>query len=792
LVEKDVPIYFWNEVLPRNEVYINYEAPSARWSSFSVNPDFIRPDFKYIPGRTQLRKTSSYRNEEYERLSDNQKELLKRLTDFYLERQEDTPYTVAKGLELPSVRKRGQTNFVDFINPIKQIRTWGVNLLDEIKGVDEESDEALKATDGIEDPSSVSQYRRRLMLRYVSRMDTSIQSIDALSSIFMFGADSIRFRKLFEKSPYLYGIRDLLASSNVSESNAVKMIHNLYDKMLFGRGSRTIAKGGKSEIVERAFYKASDAAVSLSSELFTSYKLPLAVKNFVANFYNAAVQSGTYDINPMDITKGIGWASTKFFEIYMSSIQTGNESDFVKRLRFFGIYDESISEKGRHLNPTDLQVLNLYNPRKLLKFFREYLDIMTRTGTAIGLANKFTFLDNSGKDVTIFDAFDIIDGRFVPRTDLKTIDQNGNEIAATPEMIQNIKMLYVGKYHQVDALINGAQKSIDQGEIKRFAAGRILMMMKSWLTYQTVRRVGGKRVSYGGGFEYEGMYKAAAALALDFFGNLPLVMKNYNAWSAGVSKTRKKAALSALIDTSAILTLMGIIYMLSSGVYGNDPEDKKYKWALYSLAYLTDEIETLHPIAGPWSIYYARQLERNSQDNLLTYYGKKLFMGPYETIKGIWRQAELYGRADVDMFDTYTQRTKAGNIQTRTDIPINPALEGHSELTAYFLQVTGLATNINVFTDEPQYLFNTFSHYYPKFYIKDMLEDIENLNAEASEIEKRNEQLYLSLEQDINENREQSIRLLIEDNESKLEELYQEIDRLSEIKGDWEVDIDIE
>jgi hypothetical protein len=269
-------------------------------------------------------------------------------------------------------------------------------------------------------------------------------------------------------------------------------------------------------------------------------------------------------------------------------------------------------------------------------------------------------------------------------------------------------------------------------------------------------------------------------------------MKNYNAWSAGVSKTRKKAALSALIDTSAILTLMGIIYMLSSGVYGNDPEDKKYKWALYSLAYLTDEIETLHPIAGPWSIYYARQLERNSQDNLLTYYGKKLFMGPYETIKGIWRQAELYGRADVDMFDTYTQRTKAGNIQTRTDIPINPALEGHSELTAYFLQVTGLATNINVFTDEPQYLFNTFSHYYPKFYIKDMLEDIENLNAEASEIEKRNEQLYLSLEQDINENREQSIRLLIEDNESKLEELYQEIDRLSEIKGDWEVDIDIE
>jgi hypothetical protein len=784
VVEKDVPLYFWNEVLPRNEVYMNYEAPSSKWSSFSVNPEFVRSDFKYIPGRTQLRKSSAYRNEKYDRLSDKQKELLQRLTDIYLERQEDTPFTVAKGLELPSVRKRGQTNLVDFINPIKQIRTHGTNLFDEIRGVDEESDEALKGTNP-DETSSMAQYRRRLMLRYVSPMDSSIQSIDALTSIFMFGSDAIRFGKLFEKSPYLYGMSDLLANSNAG-ANTVKMVHNLYDKVLFGKGTKTLFSKGKAEIVERALYKASDSAVSLSSKLYTSYKIPLAIKNFAANLYNAAIQSGTYDINPLDITKGIGLALRKMDEIYMSSIQTGNESDFVKKLRFFGIYDEAMSEKGRALTPTDMQKLNLVG--KVLPFFREGLDITTRVGTAIALANKFTFLDNNGNDVTIFDAFDIQDGKFVPRTDLKIMDEKGEEVPVTSEMIENIRLRFVGKYHSIDALINGAQKGIDQGEIKRYALGRSLMMMKSWLTYQTIRRVGGKRISYGGAFEYEGMYYAASALALDFFRNLPLVIKNFNAWAATVSTARKKAALAALYDTVAIYTLQGLIFWLSSTIYGNDPEDKKYKYGLYLLATFTDEIETLHPIAGPWSMYYARELERNNKDNALTYYGKKWFMGPYETIKGMYRQMDLYGRADVDMFDPYVPRTAAGNVRTRKDIPINPALEGHSELTAYFLQVTGMATNINLLSDEPQYLYNSFTHYYPKYYINDMLEDIENLNADAREINKRNEELYMSLQRDISQEREETIRLLIEGNETKLEEIFAEREKLIDIKGDWGIE----
>lgn len=789
--EKDMPLYFWSEILPRNEVFIDYGAPSSRWNSFSINPEFVEEGYKYTPGRTLLRSSSSFRNPEYDNLDQEQKEYLAELTALYQERQEDIPYSVAKGLELPSVRKRTQTNVIDYINPIKRVKTWGTNLWDDVRGVDEEDDAFYKGS-----PKASNEAQRRLMLRYTSKMDTSIQSMDALTSIAMFGADSIRFSKIFEKSPFLYGLRDQLNdSTDFAGTNVLKMVNSLYDKHLFGHDLKMFSKkDGLVSTTERAIYKASDEALAFSNLVFIGTKLPSAFKNLLANLYNSFVQAGTYDISWGDLKRGLGVAVKHIDEIFIASIQTGNESEFVKKLRMFGIYDENVSEKARMLNPSDLQKLNLVNPFKLLTFVREFLDIETRVAAAHAIAQTFMFQDNNGNNVSIFDAYKEVNGIMTVRDDL-FIMKDETKIKATPEDIESIRREYIGRYHSVDALINGAQKNIDRGELMRYGLGKLLMFMKSWLTYQVIRRFGGKRISYGGGFVYEGMYRALADMGVNYFMNLPIAFKNWNGYMATskqFTKAQKKAALAGLLDTAGILTLMGIVWALSAISYGDDPEKNKLlRWLQYTLGYLLDEVETLHPV-GSYGYLYARQFERNSKDNAFVYFFRKNLLDPYNSVYDLYKGISLFTRPEVNITDDFIQRDQSGNVLNRKDVPVNPALatpltsifgETNSELYAQFLKVSGLASNIN-WIRNPEYTYSSFKHFYPKFYVKDIKEDVETLGAEIKDYKNRIKALRLQLKKETIAEREEAVRLLIKDEQTRLNEALEERKILKDLQDD--------
>lgn len=793
MVEQDIPLYFWNEVLPRNEVFINREAPSARWNSFEINSDFRNKDYKYIPGRIQLRKTSIFRNEAYNDISDTQKELLQELTDLYEEKQRLTPYSTALGLKLPSVRKREQTNLIDYANPVKRVVTWGTNFLDDVRGLDEEKEEDY----GTDKPST--SLNRRLLLRYTSRMNSSLQSIDALTSITMFGSDAIRFGKLFEKMPILYGIQDQLTKGPNADTNTTKMLNNLFETQLYGRGMKTMFKGkGFTAGTERLIYKASDESLKAASFMYLGLKAPNAIKNLAANLSNALVQSGTYDITMGDIVIGWGKAFKHIHEVFLSAIQTGDEAEFVKKLRFFGVYDENVAEKSRMLNPTDLQTLGLANPFKLLMFSREFLDITTRIAVSYALSKNYMFQDKFGNNVSIFDAYTFTDNKFKIKEGLAFVDKNGNRTEVTEKEVEEIRKKYVGKYTSIDGLINGAQKNIDKSELTRYGIGRLLMFMKSWFAYQGIRRYGRKRISYGGGFEYEGMHRALGSIMYNFFKNLPAIAINLNSFylrNKAIDTTKKKAALAGVIDTAWIGALMAAVISMSMSVYGDDPEDeelkKKKKWNyfwLYNTAYIVDELETLHPVAGSFSYIYGRQLERNTKDNAFVYGAKKLFLEPYRGVYDIYKTLVLFNSPEVNMTDPYVHRSREGYVVTRKDIPVNPALANpafgddyNSELYAKFLQVSGLAANIN-WLKNPDYMFSTFKHYYPKKYILDLKEDVEGINTDIKFYKRELKNLDEELKLNQDATREETIKLLIEDYEQRLDAALDEKNNLLDMQ----------
>lgn len=790
--EVDAPLYFWTEILPKNEAFIDYESPSSRWNTFSINPDFVDSDYNFIPGRTQLRKSSIYKNDSYNNLSSEEKEILSELTEYYQKHQKNIPYSVAKGLELPSVRKRSQEGVIDYINPIKRVTTWGKNLWDDVRGLDEEKDSTYSGS-----AKASSEMQRRLLIRYTSPMDASIQSMDAFTSISMFAADSIRFAKIYEKSPFLYGLRDQLNSGKDAASDAVQLVNNFFDKQLFGEEAKTYFKKGLAATTERSIYKLSGGALGLSNLVYIGTRLPSAVKNAIANSLNAAIQSGTYGIELADILKGMGEGATHIHELFMSSIQTGNESEFVKKLRMFGIFDEALADKARHIAPTDLQKLNLVNPLKLLLFAREFLDIETRIGVALALSKQFAFQDINGDTVTIFNAYKEVDGIMVPRTDLFLV--NGNKrIPVTPEILEAQHRAFIGKYHSVDALINGAQKNIDKNNLTRYGIGRLLMYMKSWFAYQLLRRFGGRRISYGGGFEYEGMYEALASMGISYFANLPIAFKNFNAYLAthkSFTNTQKKAAIAGLIDTGVLLTLIAVVWLWSGAIYGDDPEDKNGKFALYTISYVLDELETLHPI-GWANYYYAREVEQNSQHGPILYFFKKNLLDPYNSVIEIYRSMSLFSKPEVDLDDPYIQRDKAGNIVTRKDIPVNPGLstpitsmfgDNNSEMYAQFLKLSGLVSNIN-WIRNPEYTYNAFRHYYPKFYVQDLEEDKETIKSEVNYNQKRIKNLQSELKKADTEEKKEQIKLLLKETREELKTSIKQLNSLKNLEDDNVID----
>ena len=763
------PLYFWNEILPWdsiNEVvderYINRTTPSFRWNSYRVNdqvlnpqtgkPLFVNPDYKYIPGRVQLRPTSQYVNESYNNLDPTEREILAELTEMNQKSQQDLPASLRRGLVLPSVRKDKFTNFGLTLNPVEQLRLKYLDVRDNVLGVNEEDEDFLA---GVKTSSRV---HRKLYLKYSSNMDRGLKSRNVFASLSMFNHEAEKFKIALKNAPTLFGLEDILASKKIGKEEkgqyTVKMIENLYEKQLFGINTRDGKFG-------RLIGLLSDPLLSAGRKLSLNYNVPSAIKNFFSNLQNTLIQAGEFDLSPGDIFAGMGEGALHIKDLFLADRDTrvGRESDYVKMLDYFHVFPKEQNEKLRNIVNNPFREAKTYSPLSLLRFGRSFLEMETTIGIYEALLKKTFIKNTSGEQKTLKDAYEVVDG----------------EIRIKPEFdeaeVKAQESYFMKKLHSITAVVNGAYAKMDQGEYKRFALGRLAGYMRSWLAYQAIRRFGGRRISYGGGYEYEGFYRAVVEQSYKFLKALTQGKEGIQAYMLTLDRTSRRALRGALYDTLAIVTLMGIAYVLSGLVRGDSGDDED-NWgtyfALYNLVYLIDEIETLHPIASPASIYYGRVTDKNTQVNIVQYYTSKNVLLPYQASYDLLREGYSFATQETyNLFDEYVQRDKDGYISNRKDVPINPALKGHSNIVALFLEQSKLAGSMNYFLN-PEYRYRTFTHYNPKYYLQSTEEDLQETRKGMKQLKKAIKALSIEASQTDDVEYQTSLRRLIEQKQSEL------------------------
>ena len=728
------PLYFWNEVLPwdsTNEVidetYINRNTPSFRWSSYKVNdqvldpqtgkPLFVNPDYKYIPGRVQLRPSSQFVNDSYDKLDSTEKEILAELDAMNQETQEDLPSSLRRGLILPSVRKDKFTNLGKSLNPVEQLKLTAADVRDRVLGENEEVEDGLKGE------KTSSRVHRRLYLKYSSRMDVDKKSKNVFASLAMFNHEAERFKEALKNSPTLFGLEDVLTSQNVSRDsksyNTVKMIQDLYEKQLYGITSRDGKIGTTIALL-------TDPLLNVGRKLSLNYNFPSSIKNFLGNLHNVLIQADEFDLSVSDIFAGMGEGAIHIKDLFLADRDTrvGRESDYVKLLDYFHVFPKQRNEQLRNIVNNPLRETASYSPLSLLRFGRTFFEMEATIGVYEALMKKQIIKNNLGQQKTLKDVYEVVNG----------------EVRIKPEFdeteVKALESYFIKKLHSVTALMQGAYSKIDQSEFRRFALGRLFGYMRTWLAYQTIRRFGGRRISYGGGYEYDGFYRAVIRESANFLKALTLGREGIQAYMLTLDRPTRKALKGALYDTLAIVTLMTIAYALSSLIKndGDDPDNKFTYFTLYNLAYLIDELETLHPVAGPASIWYGRVSEKNTQVNILQYYFSKNVLLPFRSSYDLLREAQVFAtESTYNLFDEYVPRNKEGEIIKRKGIPTNPMLVGHSNIIAQFLKQSKLASSAN-YLFNPEYQYRTWTHYNPKAFLQSTKEDLEDVRGSVKQL----------------------------------------------------------
>jgi hypothetical protein len=721
------PLHHWRQLNPTDTDYILKEEPTFRWRERVVNEKYIKngkdgkEDFKFIPGRTQLRKSSVFRNDDYKNLTDKEEELLGRIHSVYQSAQQFLPKHVKPGLVLPSIQVKNYTSVKEALNPINIIpRT--VNLTDSLLGKNDENEDQMTGS-----------ATNRMYMKYTRRMPAEQKSKNLLASLAMFAYEAEKFKTLYAKLPYFHAIEETLKDNRMN-TKVQKMVANLFEVQLYGQNNKTLSNS-KAEKIASAV---SDDFLSLSAKLALSYRVPSAVKNWLAAVISTTTQANLYDLSVKDILAGMAEGGSHIHHMYMASVQVGVENDYIKKLRYFDILpDEAGDTHGKNVALSEGgKFLKVFPGLKSLSFIRSFLENDVRIGVFHAMAKKFTYT-HEGEEIAFMDLYEIRDNAVQVK---EKYDK---------DLVNQIESKVVGATKHANSLINGAYHKLDSPQLRRYWYGRFFMYMRMWFTYQSLRRfTSGRRIDYGSGREWEGIYTAVASEFANFFGNFSYNVANLNAYWETVPKVRRQSMLSAVKDTLVIATLMAVSYGIGAALYGDDDdeeEDGKY-FMLYNLTYLLDEVETLHPVAGPWSMWYGRVQERTDK-SAIEYYMTKNFELPYKSLADIYREIKLLSGSDVDLLDDYIQRSKSGNLLNPKKTPHNPALTGHAEITAYLLRMTGIAADINYFSKN-EYQYRSYAHYNPKWYVPSKEEDLEtvtqDINSLKNQIKTLKEQIHLT------------------------------------------------
>jgi hypothetical protein len=766
------PLFFWATSEPKDKSLISFTEPSFRWSTPQINPAFLnKSSSSRSSKRVALRKSNPvYKSAEYQKLSTTQKEILEEITQIYSTVQKGLPKNLKRGLELPAVEKEGlEFSGKKFGTVGAQIKGYAGSIWDDMTFQKEDD----KDTD--EEGSVLNKANRRLYLRYskpITKDNVDKISVNFLNTITRYGTDVIRFKEAYEQLPYIYGIQDLV-DTKLGKTNVGKMVNNLLERHLNGKTTKTLFNNNVGKAAEWAIAK----GLSTSASMALSLSLPSSLKNFGAGSLNLATQLKTYGIELKDVHEAMLKNTNHIGDFFKSHVEDGIDSLYMQKVRYFNILTENhLNDAGRNLFVSKTKKF-LAQGSTAFTFVRKFGEFEMRSAAAEALSKNFLVEQDNGTFLPIMDCYDFIDGVITPKSTIKDLDN-----------FPAVEQMFRGRLNSMNSLIHGAYSHMDRGEYTRYTFGRLLGYMKGWVTYQTLRRFGNRRIDYRGGTQYQGFYRTVWQAAGLLLGNRSMG----GTWNL-LSTQEKNEVISAGLDSATLLILMAVSKALMAVVYSDDDDDEDHGlayFALYNMLMLEDELATLHPLAGPAAMYYSRVVNNVNGKNAITYYLDKNLIQPF---RSPWEALKLLGTAlnpfdDVNLFDEYVPRSRNGKVLNPNQFPINPTLKGQTEVMARLERLFRIDATWNyTFGNNPEYMYRTYERNNERWFLSSLDSELKGSKKEINSIKKQIKSIERQIGYVEDEGTKANLRSQIDElNRIKLEAI-QKRDELEDIPSEGDI-----
>lgn len=485
-------------------------------------------------------------------------------------------------------------------------------------------------------------------------------------------ADGSKGKNIFKKLKTTFGEFELPITVNGYQSNISKMLHDYKESQIYGMwnndmGNIAGTNISKDKLLNTVLSQTALTGMALNvlggiSNVDTGRAM-MRIESIAGEFFNMK------DVAKADIeyTKNIGAVIADAGEL----IKSTKLGIFIEQFNVIQEYEKNILhtefDANRFARCCSEQGMFIFN-----NMGEHYLQ--TRTALAIAIATKLK--DKNGKEITLWDAMELVDidskhPEYGKKITLKegVTKADGTEIGDLQD--------YLNKFtHKAQALnqrMHGIYNYEDRCAVQRYAVGRMFYQFRKYIPVSIHRMFGKVQYNFDLDAPTEGYYRTFGKMMLKIYKEAKA--QRCSIFNTGVWKNMKdwerKNCIRSIVGLSQTLLIYGAV-MITESLMGDSP--KKSPWALKLMNYryrrLYSELAAFTPSLGmvneglkiidsPFAA--CRILDKNIEflevlkpwnwtEDAIIEQGK--YKGKYEGQKAVLQMLPVYN-AMINIFDPY-------------------------------------------------------------------------------------------------------------------------------------------
>lgn len=717
----------------RNFRTINRTSPSKVWYSYRVNPRYENP--KYNPDLNFKVVQGAYYNDQWDRMTDSQKSIARDLLALYRRQQESNYKSNRLNTLIPYVRKEGEELAYDTImaapekglDKTKKLLRGGYfkDLKDRLKKLwnqedlqDENIDDVygdVNQFDAFGNP--IIKTGKAIYMRYTKPLAQNLMSYDIMKSIGLYMGDAHKFRALREHQSEILAMQTVLeGAESLPEEQQTKAYKLAFRKtkaklrrFVFSqkeptaeevRISKFQAAQNTKGLINRVMYgenlkkfnnRLYDRLTSVGNyslgqvgRMSIDQNLESTVKNLFAGIVQNFIAAGVYDINLKDLLK----ANVKGFKAakdFIANPQVGNRPYSLRLMDHFSVILGREFTAGKDIKSTLMRKHgNLFKTNHRLREATEY---ELQTSVAYAILDKVNVQLESGGEIKLSEAFEIVNNKFVPKQGV-----------IIPEgLIKRVR----SKIKHMNHHAQGIYDQLYQPEGNKYVIYRTVLFMGKWIVPKYDRLFGEEVINHSAAIRTQGAYNAIFHYMKDIIadGNNIAAAFKY----AGTKE--RKAVQTIMMQTISWATMAYL-----SSLIKNCDDDKMFgacdevNWVLKGML---DEVEALDPFLWTPNFVYGYVYQKSSKS--------AAEKSAYSLASPLFKLYNFYTEGFsllMDPFEPYYKYTPAGKINW--DV-VDPSLAGLPNAAVLALRYTGL-NQLDVSPRRAEFKSRQLSFYSPKWY----------------------------------------------------------------------------